>query len=206
MRSTSRLVGLAAAVSLLVAACGIEPEGQATTRRPETVPFDLLDAAPTTTTSTSTPTDVTSTTVDPDQENRVIYLWQGDDLTAVSRQMDADAGLAHVIIAVSAGPTAEEAASGLFTAISDASAVRGVSVARGTATVDLDGSFVETAPGTETAALAQIIFTLTAWPGVGRVAFTLEGGTVEVPRGDGTLTTEPLTRDDFPDLDAGSRP
>ena len=46
-------------------------------------------------------------------------------------------------------------------------------------------------------ALAQLVFTLTDLPGIQRVSVTVEGERVEVPRGDSTLTSDPLTRGDY---------
>jgi spore germination protein GerM len=78
-----------------------------------------------------------------------------------------------------------------------------VTTARGTATVDLAEAFTLAGQEDQAAAIAQLVYTLTARPGIGRVAFTLDGEVVEVPRGDGTLTTDALTRDDFPEREAG---
>jgi spore germination protein GerM len=49
-------------------------------------------------------------------------------------------------------------------------------------------------------ALAEIVFTATGRPGVGQVSFSLDGRPVEVPRADGSLTSEPLARTDFREL------
>jgi spore germination protein GerM len=49
-------------------------------------------------------------------------------------------------------------------------------------------------------AVAQLVCTLTARPGVGPVSFTLEGAPVDVPTGDGSLTSGPVSRDDYADL------
>lgn len=205
MRFRRGLVG--ALVVVTAVSCGISPEDEAVTRRPETVPFGLLESATTTTsTSTTVPSVDVTTTRPADRVTRIIYLWAGEGLVAVEREMSPGAGLSDAINALAVGPTAEETEAGLATLMTEISVVRGVSTARGTATVDLDRSFVESGSLAQTATLAQLVFSLTAWPGVGRVGFTLEGGPVEVPRGDGTLTTEPLTRDDFPDLDAGASP
>ena len=46
-------------------------------------------------------------------------------------------------------------------------------------------------------ALGQLVLTATARPGVGQVRFTLEGLPVQVPTADGTVTSDPLSRDDY---------
>lgn len=194
------LVAVTVAVAVVAAACGISPEDEAVVHQSDAVPFGLLESPTTTSTSTTEPSATATTTRPPDTVVGAVYLWHDDRLVPVDRDLPRQASLAQLINALAAGPTAGEADSGLSTGISDVATIRGVSMARGTATVDLDRTFVEAGPMAQSAALIQVIFTLTAWPGVGRVAFTLEGGPVEVPRGDGTLTTEPLARDDFPDL------
>jgi spore germination protein GerM len=49
-------------------------------------------------------------------------------------------------------------------------------------------------------ALAEIVYTATARPGVGQVSFTLEGEPIEIPRGDGSLTSDAVTRGDYREL------
>ena len=46
-------------------------------------------------------------------------------------------------------------------------------------------------------ALAQLVFTLTARPGIGQVRFTLRGEAIQVPRADGSLVATPVSRDDY---------
>ena len=75
-----------------------------------------------------------------------------------------------------------------------------MTVARGLATVDLDAAFGELAGTAQLVALAELVYTATGRPGVGQVVFSLDGQPIEVPRGDGSLTSEPLTRSDYPEL------
>jgi spore germination protein GerM len=46
--------------------------------------------------------------------------------------------------------------------------------------------------------VAQVVFTATELEGISGVTFELDGVPTEVPRGDGTLTSDPLFRSDFP--------
>ena len=48
--------------------------------------------------------------------------------------------------------------------------------------------------------VAQMVFTLTARPGIGRVSFTIDGEPVDVPDGSGALTSDPVAREDYDDL------
>ena len=90
-----------------------------------------------------------------------------------------------------------EIAVGLRTALLADDLIRSARVAGGIATVDLGPAFTEIGGRDQIVALAQIVSTLTGLPGVGRVSFTLEGSPVGVPRGDGAITTESVSRDDY---------
>ncbi|HWJ97478.1 MAG TPA: GerMN domain-containing protein, partial [Acidimicrobiales bacterium] len=63
--------------------------------------------------------------------------------------------------------------------------------------VDLSSSFGDIRSGDQILALGQIVYTLTGQPGIGGVRFTVEGEDVTVPLTDGTLSDDPLSRDDF---------
>jgi hypothetical protein len=69
--------------------------------------------------------------------------------------------------------------------------------ARGIARVDLSTDFVQRSASDQVLALAQIVCTLTQLPGVGQIRFTLHGDRVDVPRADGSLTSEPVSRFDY---------
>ncbi len=49
-------------------------------------------------------------------------------------------------------------------------------------------------------AVAQLVLTLTAQPGVGQVVFVIGEDTAQIPRADNTLTNAPVSRDDFIEL------
>ena len=56
------------------------------------------------------------------------------------------------------------------------------------------------------AAIAQIVLTLAEIDGVERVVIVVEGQPQEWPRGDGSLTADPLTEFDYPGRAASSQP
>ncbi len=66
----------------------------------------------------------------------------------------------------------------------------------GIASVDVQDSIATLGGDDRRLAVAQIVYTLTARPGVGQVSFTLEGAPVDVPRADGSLVARPVSRDD----------
>ncbi len=49
-------------------------------------------------------------------------------------------------------------------------------------------------------ALAQLVCTFTEQRGVGQVQFSVSGSSAEVPRGDGSSTSDPVSRLDYTDL------
>lgn len=174
---------------LLAPACGIGPEGDAHVIRSEDVPYGLLEEA-----EPGAPSTV------PDGTSVPIYLVDDGRLVEVGREVPPDAELLEILRLLAAGATGQEEARGLTSSVAEPEAYREVHVVRGVAEVDLGEPFSDLDATGQAQAIAQTVFTLTARPGVGRVRFTLEGTSVEVPRGDGTLTGDALARDDFPDL------
>ena len=186
------LAGLVlAAVVAGAAGCGIPTEEDATLARAEDVPFDLLAEIPETTTSTINAPSGASLT------RATIFLVQGERLAPVDRDIAAPPSGEGVIEALERGPTRSEAALGLRSALVGADVMRSIGVSGGIASVDLGTGFTDIVGRDQIMALAQIVSTVTGLPGVGRVAFTLEGVPVGVPRGDGAVTTESVSRDDY---------
>ena len=72
-------------------------------------------------------------------------------------------------------------------------------VTGGIATVELSADFTAASSTDQRAAVAQIVCTLTARPGIGQVQFQLNAKPADVPRGDGSTTSKPVSRDDLPD-------
>ena len=175
-------------LSVLVActSCAVAPEERAHVIPGEEVPYDLLDAAASGTTSTA-----------PDGAALSIFLVRDDELVEVRRQLPSDALPLEVLRSLATGPTEAEAAADLAISVLDPQVFASVEVVRGTAQVDLDASFSDLDAEAQALAIAQTVMTLTGRPGIGRVGFSLDGSSVEVPRGDGALTGEPLARDDF---------
>jgi spore germination protein GerM len=102
------------------------------------------------------------------------------------------------------GPTEAELAAGLRTAISSQTNVRSIRTEGSTAVIDLTTTFVEVGGEEQILALAQIVLTATATPGITDVRFELEGQAVEVPRADGTLSSGPLRATDYESFRASS--
>jgi spore germination protein GerM len=179
------------AVALSATACGIPSDDHAVLAAPGSVPFDLLGQAP--------PATVTTLQAAP-TEKATIFLVQGERLAPVQRELPAPVSVESVLEALEAGPTATEVQLGLRTALLASGLVKSGSVSGGIATIDLGQPFTDIAGRDQILALAQIVSTVTGLPGVGRASFTLEGQPVGVLRGDGAVTTDSVSRDDYATL------
>ncbi|HVE45555.1 MAG TPA: GerMN domain-containing protein [Acidimicrobiales bacterium] len=179
---------LAGLLTLTVfAGCSVDPDKSARVAEDDQVPFRLLDrAAP----------PIVSTTEPPGGGEPVtLYFVREGRLVPIERELDEGVTPQDVVAALAAPPTGEGVPA--RTALSDPLVVRDIAVVAGIARVDLAQSIAELGGGDQLLAVAQIVCTLTARPGVGQVAFTLEGSPIEVPRGDGSLVAHPVSRDDY---------
>ena len=190
-RRAAMTLGAVLSVALLVVGCGIPPDDHATLAAPGSVPFDLLGQAPsaTATTINASPT-----------ERATLFLVQGERLAPVQRELPAPVSVESVLEALAAGPTATEVELGLRTALLTPKLVSSGGVSGGIATIDLGQPFTEISGRDQIVALAQIVSTVTGLPGVGRASFTLAGSPVGVLRGDGAVTNESVSRDDYATL------
>lgn len=115
--------------------------------------------------------------------------------------------LTGVLAAMLAGPSAEEQARRLRSAVPSGTRLRSARVGEdGVATVDLDATFDQSQGDAQRKAVAQVVFTATGIDGVDAVRLLVEGKSREWPRGDGFFQREPLTRAAYPDLDPSSQP
>ena len=180
-------------VALVVVALGCAPQPQSRSREvaDSEVPFGLLDP--------DEPTTTTSVLADPSVPFTV-YVVGGDDvLVAIERRTD-ELDVMAVVDGLTAPLSAEELDQGLRSLLSRDGGdplVTGTGLNGGVAAVDLDVSFAELDGGSQVLAIGQLVLSLTALPGVGQVAFTVEGVPVEVPRADGTTSADPLVREDY---------
>ena len=190
-RRRTLLPAALAVVALLAASCGIPTDDHAILAAPNSVPFDLLGQAPsaTATTQQAAPT-----------EKATIFLVQGERLAPVQRELPAPVSVESILEALAAGPTATEVELGLRTALLTPNLMHSSGVSGGIATIDLGQPFTEISGRDQIVALAQIVSTVTGLPGVGRASFTLEGNPVGILRGDGAVTTESVSRDDYATL------
>jgi spore germination protein GerM len=172
-----------------LAACGVKAEGEAKARSDDDVPFGLLDEG--------APPLVPPTSSSPSEGVPLCFI-DGEDLAVVIADLDRPADLTTVVDALAEPP--EGSGRNLRTAMGDQRLVADVSLAGGVAKVELRPAIATLSGDEQLLAVAQVVCTLTGQPGVGPVSFFLDGASVDVPRGDGSLTSEPVSRDDYADL------
>ena len=176
------------ALLVLAAACGVPAEDEAQTATDEAVPFALLDrqAPP-----------IIPPASGPGSEPVPLCCVRDGRLVLVSDELAAPVDLRAALDALALPPAD---AGPLRTALTEPSIVREVRLLGGIALVDLLSHVSALPTDQQLLAVAQIVCTLTAQPGVGQVSFTLEGARLAVPKGDGSLVNSPVARDDYAGL------
>ncbi len=184
VRSLVLLPVLVALVSL--SACGVPKHNSATETDPTDVPFGLLDE---------------NSGVDPRNQlgsrDVVVFLAKNNRLVRAPRKLAPPVTLERLLDVLAQGPTRAEVADGTRSALPDDETFESVELIGGTAFVDLTGPFTQLSANDQVLALAQIVWTLTARPGVGLVQFTRQETAIEIPRADGSLTSSPVSRDEY---------
>lgn len=177
------------ALVVLAAGCAVPAQDEAQTARNESVPFALLDpqAPP-----------IVPPESGASSESVVLCFVRDDRLVIVSDELAAPVGLRAPLDALVLTPA--DAGPHLRTALTEPSIVREVRLLGGIARVDLSVHVSALPADEQLLAVAQIVCTLTARPGVGQVSFTLEGARLAVPKGDGSLVNSPVARDDYAGL------
>ena len=165
---------LLAALGAATAACGVPVDSRPAPLSKHGIPLGVLDPGPPPTATTApSPIEVPV---------QIYLIGPGGHLAPVARDVPVSApDLATVIEALVAGPTDTETAAGLQSAVPPQTTVLGATIANGIATVDLGGTFAQLVLTQEIEAVAQVVFTSSALPGVTGVAFELGGLPVEVP-------------------------
>lgn len=139
-----------------------------------------------------------------------IYLEKSDEtgrsyLVVVPRRIPLDP--ASVVRVLFAGPTDDEQRLGIRSAIPPSTEVRGARyLASDLVRLDLSDGIFDATGDDLVSAVAQIVLTLDEIEGIDRVVLSVDGTPRQWPRGDGTLTDEPLTAFDYPGRAISSQP
>lgn len=200
VRGGWRLAAALVATAAL-AACGSVRGGNFKNIDQSNIPFGL--AEPSSTTTTVTPTTLpavttlpvaTTTTVPTDRVE--LFFAVHSNVIGTSARLPSPVTLDAVLAALVAGPPPDAGVAGVR-GVLRREHIGSVSMRFGIATVDVTKAFTELSNVEQRLAVAQLVLTLTGRPGVGQVAFTVEGQPVDVPRGDGSLGAGPVTREDY---------
>lgn len=194
---------LAAALGFFLAGCGadeatpagpvpsLEEETEAGTEPVETVPEEGAEEP------ASEDEEEPSGTV-----TYQVWLAEGETLFVTYRSQERTPGVgAAAVEALLAGPDDFEQGYGLSSAIPEGTQLLGLRIEDGIAHADLTSEF-ESGGGTLSMQmrLAQVVYTLTQFPTVEGVLFSLDGQEVDVIGGEGIVVDQPLSRRDFRDL------
>ena len=192
VRSWQPVLGLVVVCALTVAACGVGAESKAHVFSSGEVPAGILDRSfqPTTTVGG------TSTTLAPLTSYRLFFVQSGKLYEVVRTSVGAPT-LSAAVEALSLGPTSVEIAAQFRSALGSSTVVSSVRANGALAQVDLARSFSDIPRSDQVLAIGQITLTLTDRPDVLRVQFTQVNLTIDVPKGDASLTHEPVGADDF---------
>lgn len=181
-----RVARLALVALVVLAGCGVASQDSAEKTDPQQVPFGLLDR--------NRGAEESGRSGDRDA---VVFLTGNGRLVRTIRSLAPPVTLDGLLDALKQGPTRAELEDGVGSAVPDDNTFESAALVGGTALVDLGNPFTAPSNADQVLALAQIVFTLTGRPGVGQVQFTLQDATIETPRADGTVTTGPVSRDDY---------
>jgi germination protein M len=196
-------VVLAASLGFLVSSCGSDGDASSAGPVPSvgTSTEGTTEEVPTT---SSTETTETGTETEPPASTVTFQVWFANDegLFVSYRTGPATPRVGTAALeALLEGPDSFEEGYGLRTAIPDGTQLLGLSINDGIARVDLTSEF-ETGGGSASmqARLAQVVYTITQFPTVKGVVFSLDGEPIDVLGGEGIIIDHPLTRRDYADL------
>lgn len=196
-RHRAALILAAALASVTVTGCGVPQDETTRVIDPARVPYDLLGSgAGTGSGPMPSPTASGQAVVAPqvfflDAEQQPVGLRQEPDGIGVTSVVS------DLLVRLSAGPTDEERAEGLSSALGPGVRLKLIDVRDQVARVAVVPS--EPLPPADRIPLAvgQIVFTVTSVDGVDRVQLVRRSRTIEVPLPGGARTSEPVGASDY---------
>jgi hypothetical protein len=135
-----------------------------------------------------------------------VWFARGEQLSSEQRTHAATPRVATAAMqALLAGPNTDERAAGVTTAIPAGTRLIGISIKDRVATVDLTSEFQSGGGALAMQMrLAQVVYTLTQFPTVSAVRFSLDGAPVDVFSSEGIVLDHPVGRADYKDLLLGT--
>jgi len=196
VRARLRTLVAGVGVVAVASACGVRSQSSPSAIERDDIPFDLLEPEA----GTAVPDTAGSAAA-----RVTIYLVGPDGLLPLEREVAPPGGPRKVLRALLAGPTTEESAAGVQSALDPEASPPSVRRDGRIIQVDLHEDFF-TEGGAQIVALAQIVYTLTELEPRVRVEFVLDGEPAEVPGGDGVLISRPVDRGDYTALAPAAAP
>lgn len=131
-----------------------------------------------------------------------VYFLRDEKVAPVRRTVPQTTTVAKAAMdALLAGPTDDDGAAHVATAIPAGTTLHGVTIDAGLATVDLSASFASGGGSSSMQGrVAQVVYTLTQFPTVTGVNFELDGQPVTALGGEGLVLDHPQTRADWEDV------
>ncbi|MBC7372415.1 MAG: GerMN domain-containing protein [Frankiales bacterium] len=187
MTRPSRRLLAVLTLALLLAGCGIPTDPAPRALDPALAPFSR--AAP---------------AVDPVGPGRIaLYFVREGKAVLTIRPVRQSTPVPELLNLLLAGPTPSELAAGTSSLIPTTLTVQGIAVQSGVGVITLDGPAGQLS---QPLAFAQIVATLTSPGRLSGVRFRVAGEDLGVPRGDLSLSTEPLDQTDYAALLATAGP
>ncbi len=143
------------------------------------------------------PSDTAVATTVVDTELATVWFVQDERLVAVRHQLAAPVTIEVITLDLLTGPNPDEERRGLRTATPDTAAVLQVSLARGTALVQLSDAFADIPANDQVFAIGQLVLTITDVRGVGSVQFVRNDEPIDVPLPTGETSDKAVFRDDY---------
>ena len=131
-----------------------------------------------------------------------VYFLRDNTLVAVEANPadgtgDPSRAVAAVLAQLSRGPSDQDRAAGLGTALGPDTAIRLAALDGAVARIDIAAGDQVPAPARVPLAVGQVVLSVTSVPGVAAVLMTRDGSPVEVPLPGGALTDQPVTASDY---------
>ena len=198
------MLGTVAVLAVATGGCGVTNDPQAKEIPANQLPFGLAETTtssttlPPTTTVTVAPTVATTalpTTTVLSYEQTVFFVLAGGHVRAVERTIEQRPSLDTAISLLTNGPTGADGSD--LSSLVTAGLVQDVRASGGTAVVTVGAVYDALDPISQLLATAQLVYTFTDLPGIGRVGYVEGGNPLPMWLPDGTQTAQTIARDDY---------
>jgi hypothetical protein len=179
---------------LMCSSCGVDPQSSAHVFDRSEVPYGLTDTTPPSTAGTVEASPFSSATAPVEFD---LYFIRSGILAAVTRRAAVAPLPSELVAILVAGPTPAERDTGHRSALTGLEITARAGDAAATVNVDLARTFNDIPRSDRILALGQITLTLTARAGVSVVQYTIDGAPIEVPKANGVVTRDPVSRADY---------